>query len=86
MVDEWQGLLNFCKVRNIPLFALRWESTNRGSMVDDVMEHSDNAGLSGEFEGAEGWWDIMSYKTVSSTYTALSGFAKSGPKNFLAAR
>jgi hypothetical protein len=74
-------------VRNIPLFALRWESTNNNQLVNDAMSHSDDSGLSDAVENAEGWSDILlSFKGISGSVKTISNFAKTGTKAFLDAR
>ena len=37
LTHEWAGLLNFCKVRNIPVFGLRWEAGDNDSLLDNII-------------------------------------------------
>jgi len=68
------------------LYVLRWEASENDFLKNLILEHTGKNGLDKEFEEAETWSDLFSWKTISGTMGVTSDLISKGKKTFLESR
>ena len=76
--QDWVHLVNFCRVRGLPLYSVRWESKKTGDLGAIIAKHAAEPLVTGLVGGLDGY--------VVPIATAVGSVAKEGVDAFKTAR
>lgn len=57
--EDWVHALNFCKVRRIPLYTLKWESKDTADVVNVGKSHIESSQIEAEVPKIKKFSDIF---------------------------
>ena len=84
--EDWIHALNFCKVRRIPLYTLKWESKDTADVLAVGEGHLERSGIEEEAKTINTFSDIFKGDTINKAISLVQGATKEGVSVFKHAR
>ena len=75
--------MNFCKVRNIPCYGLRWEATSNTKLQEIAVGHAEENGFLGEIHESQSLSELYKRSKLSDAIKGGYAAVKEGRKTFL---
>ena len=84
--EDWLHVLNFCKVRRIPLYTLKWESKDTADVLAVGEGHLEKSGIEKDAENIKSFGDVFKGDTINKAIKLVQGATKESVSVFKAAR
>ena len=64
MDEYWHYLYEYCSSRDLPLYALRWESFETSLIEEITRQSAERSGALQIARSANSWWDFMNRQNL----------------------